>query len=245
MTPRQISEIMVFILVILSVNIIILKKMSDFTRMFMTDKVINELYILISKVHDILKEHNIPYFIVFGTLLGSVRSGEFIPWDNDVDIGIMIDDIDKFHQIDFAKYNLKTEGIEPNNIGKIFYIDKFNSNQKMKGLFVDVFFFQKDADKIIYTSEYAKKKWSNGFFYKNELFPLKNDYKFGSLYLNGPSKCIDYFKRLYGNNWKKPRIDKYYRMYLINKHRIVIYITIFLFVNITLLYIMSKYRTLE
>jgi hypothetical protein len=38
-------------------------------------KVQEILLIMADKVHAILKKHNIPYFITFGTLLGAVRHG--------------------------------------------------------------------------------------------------------------------------------------------------------------------------
>ena len=39
-------------------------------------------------VTKILKDNNISYFLDMGTLLGAIRDRSFIPWDNDIDIGI-------------------------------------------------------------------------------------------------------------------------------------------------------------
>lgn len=40
-------------------------------------------------IRDILERHNIKYIIMFGTLLGSIRHKGFVPWDLDMDIGII------------------------------------------------------------------------------------------------------------------------------------------------------------
>lgn len=43
------------------------------------------------QTRDILERHGIPYFITYGTLLGAVRHGGFIPWDDDFDFYLFED----------------------------------------------------------------------------------------------------------------------------------------------------------
>jgi LicD family len=43
---------------------------------------------------DLLTGNGVTHWIDFGTLLGAVRAGELIPWDNDVDFGILEEDVE-------------------------------------------------------------------------------------------------------------------------------------------------------
>lgn len=53
-------------------------------------------------VDEICKKHNIPYWLDYGTLLGAVRHGGFIPWDDDLDVSVMHQDFKRLEEI-FAR----------------------------------------------------------------------------------------------------------------------------------------------
>lgn len=45
---------------------------------------------------EICQQLNIPYFLVCGTVLGAVKYQGFIPWDDDVDVGLLRPDYERF-----------------------------------------------------------------------------------------------------------------------------------------------------
>lgn len=51
---------------------------------------------IVAVIDKICRENDIEYFIDGGTCLGAVRHGGFIPWDDDVDLGMPKADYDRF-----------------------------------------------------------------------------------------------------------------------------------------------------
>lgn len=111
----------------------------------------------------VCKENRIPYWLSSGTLIGAVRHGGFIPWDDDVDIEMMDKDYKRFCRVLYKKnnerfvlQNHKTDSDYYAPYGKVrdthSCIKEINSNDlwyRYKGLYVDVFRLQKSSSKSI------------------------------------------------------------------------------------------------
>ena len=54
---------------------------------------------ILKKIADICNKNNIKYSLAYGTLIGAIRHGGFIPWDDDIDIIILRKDVARFVQL--------------------------------------------------------------------------------------------------------------------------------------------------
>ena len=68
---------------------------------------------LLSKFDRFCGEHGIRYFITFGTLLGAVRHGDMIPWDDDIDVTMLRSEYYKLIKISKQKYPEGCELLTP------------------------------------------------------------------------------------------------------------------------------------
>ena len=63
------------------------------------ERVHAELYEVLGDVVRVLEENGLPYSAMCGTLLGAVRHGAIIPWDDDVDLVLPRASYDRFEEI--------------------------------------------------------------------------------------------------------------------------------------------------
>ena len=99
------------------------------------------------------KENQIEYYIIYGSCLGAVRHKGFIPWDDDFDVGMTLENYNKFislckTKLDTDKYFLQTLETEPNyylSFAKLrdintTLIEEGNKNIPITyGVYIDIF----------------------------------------------------------------------------------------------------------
>lgn len=108
--------------------------------------------IILKDIAQICKENNLRYYLGGGTLLGAIRHGGFIPWDDDIDIVMYRDDLERLESILLDNYNEKyfVQNFETDN-KYTRYITKVRLNgtrqvskglenvQMHKGIYLDIF----------------------------------------------------------------------------------------------------------
>lgn len=100
----------------------------------------------------ICEKWDIPYYLVCGSALGAVKYGGFIPWDDDVDVGMLRGDYDRFLEIaprELPEWcflqNYKTEKTFPLIMSKLrnsntTFIEAKHKNIPMNhGIYIDIF----------------------------------------------------------------------------------------------------------
>jgi lipopolysaccharide cholinephosphotransferase len=160
---------------------------------------IKQLYKLNNTIHNIFLEYEIPYWADGGTLLGAIRHKGIIPWDNDIDYGILYEDV---------KFLQRNQGIRKAFIAKGYKIvthrDGWMNIEQIKkpGVVADLFPYKLRGDKLNHSGEAARYSWPKCYHMYSDVFPLK-EYKFGSGIVLGPKTPKPMLDKCYGKSWSK------------------------------------------
>ncbi|MFA9390569.1 MAG: phosphorylcholine transferase LicD [Prolixibacteraceae bacterium] len=135
---------------------------------------------ILIEVDKILKENKIEYWLAYGTCLGAVRHQGFIPWDDDLDIGVLKKDYKKIRILLQQKlpkqYVFQDYSTDPLYFYKFGKVRDKNSRMeesywkvKEKGVFIDIFpveptisFRMKKGIDFLYRSSFKRlRNWNN------------------------------------------------------------------------------------
>lgn len=148
---------------------------------------------ILDYVDSFCRKNNIKYTLSGGTLLGAVRHGGYIPWDDDIDIQMLREDYVKFHSVWKQSNNpyYSLVSIENgNNMGYAFA--KISDTRTITlvrgvertGVYIDVF----PLDKIKNDQDFRLRSWLKKRFYQRA---------FAAFYLTTTSDdSISIFKKI-------------------------------------------------
>jgi len=162
----------------------------NFPHLVLNDHQLNETKELLIKFIEFTEQYNIPYFAIGGTLLGSIRNGGLLPFDDDIDVGVL----DNYEHY-LINYKDDTYYFE-----KVWYGYKFK--KKISTMFIDVMIFEKKDNKY----KIINNSWPEYYFEMGEIFPL-NKRNFSGIDVNIPAKPLNNLTHYYPNWEKKIKID--------------------------------------
>ncbi len=189
----------------------------DFKHEKLPDCCKNNLKEMLTDIDEILNEENIPYWIDYGTLLGAVREGDILDYDEDADIGILKQDSDKL-------LNISWKFLEKKDL--YFYIYGYPyevsiNYGRYNNLHVDIFFWEfermpfkymwEDDIKITNRICLNRKNYQLCDEQKGKHFPAANLFPLEKIKLGDheyycpkePEKFVEF---RYGLDWRIPKI---------------------------------------
>lgn len=162
---------------------------------------------VIEKLEIVLKDSGLMYFADFGTLLGIIRDGQLLNWDDDIDYGIIINKSQdwirleknmekaKFHKIRQFLYDgiIREQTYQLDDLTVDFF-GHFDNNS-----YSVLFGFYRD-DNISYNSpyDYSVRCGHYPIIHKVKGVMLDN------IVVSVPENSEEYLENVYSKNWKVP-----------------------------------------
>lgn len=106
---------------------------------------------LMDEIHRMCQEHGLTYYFFYGSLLGAMRHGGFIPWDDDIDIvmkrddyEILVEHFDEWRSSDRFALSMYKDGKAPCQYAKVVdsttrVREAYARSDYGTGVWVDVF----------------------------------------------------------------------------------------------------------
>lgn len=164
-----------------------------------------EIYRLLDDIQKVFDCVGVRQYACFGTLLGAVRHGDLIPWDDDVDIAYVDLDEDKLPRVfsELAeRFNISCIVVREGLVGAPYYRLFRNSSEVIpfgqgRWPYVDVFksntFYNNDVTKSFISPP------GRGAFDSKSVLPLRK-VRFGPIYVNTPRQPFAHLDSEFGKS---------------------------------------------
>ncbi len=158
------------------------------------------------------EKHGIQYFAVGGTTIGCVRHKGFIPWDDDIDIGMVREDFEKFLRVANTEYGDKYSvlNFESDNTyplmttrwvknGTVFLEESFKHLKCNFGIFLDLYCFDNvsDDDKKMKKQCFWAWFWGKWMILRSVNDPVLYQTGFKAKFIRFCVKIGNFFLRLF------------------------------------------------
>jgi lipopolysaccharide cholinephosphotransferase len=122
----------------------------------------------LTQFDEFAKKHNIEYWLDYGTLLGAIRHGGFIPWDDDIDISMTEENLMLLRELAKNQSHGITLTPATNNPKRMLWY--FTNSVGTLDIFSHVFIKQKDfQDQARYTRFMHHLKFIGGAYIQNQI----------------------------------------------------------------------------
>ena len=184
---------------------------------------------LLKKFREICDAEGMHYYLLGGTVIGAVRHGGFIPWDDDIDVGLLREDYDRFISVatkylspeqkilhysldkNYPDYTMKLVN------SKVYYLTQRENTTVKQNIWIDIFPIDGTPDSKYQTWIHFRRldliRLSLAFHYIKDVRIDKDRATWKKAWV---AKTIP-IGRLIDPNKQKRRLDKEFRKYMVSK----------------------------
>ena len=162
---------------------------------------------VVEEIENALAGQNVKYFISWGNLLGLVREGHFIKYDNDIDYSIFIDDNFTWEMLEKCMNDAGYKKVRQYSLG-----GKISEQTYKKGILpVDFFGCRIEGDHTVSYDFFRKDDYT--YASKEEMHVLETRYAridevkketYEGVEITVPADPIKYLESVYTENWRVP-----------------------------------------